>query len=451
MAENVSTILRDIIKFLDEKLPDLKVTRAVLEKPTFDAVKKIYMALLLYCGVVTEQQLYLDSQSTVHEQRICGKQTMVLDQLMKHFTQNVCHNDTWTIRDLSCPESKRTIIFVNELIQFFYFVNDREKELEELFEEKKRLQIDQLQDKKLSEQLQRSIKNKKNELEKFRHSKMEHSQQRDVDRKNAADKRTYFEQLQQQMIAHNSRFEETSQARSSIHEQYDEREEAIRQLQDRLVRSPDRLRKEIETFDAQNTQRTTTMNSFENSLSDLQRKIHALKQTASHTLQTIKTEYEEVLKDIKLLEEDKIRQNQRQFKIDTAKSTKTKLEQKKKEALENHQNELEKMSKKETHQEKCASANVNFDKLNADIIANHSAIEEKKRQLQNCPTTHTQNLILQKKQEMSSLVFQLQDINANIVNEVKSLEDRLIEVYESWKDMNNKISGAMKKYSETFL
>ncbi|KAI6205430.1 hypothetical protein M3Y94_00791200 [Aphelenchoides besseyi] len=346
MVENVSTMLRDIIKFLDEKLPDIKATRAILEKPTSDAVQKIYISLLLYCGVVTEQQLYVGSQPTVHEELLCGKQTMALNQFMKHFTQNVCHNDTWTLRDLSCPESKRTIIFTNELIQFFYFVYDREKELEELFEEKKRLQIDQLQDKKLSEQLQRSIQNKQKELEKFRHSKMEHSRQRDAERKNASDKRADFEQLQQQLDAHNSRFETSSQAKSSIREKYDELEETVRQLQERLVRSPDRLRKEIETYDAQNTQRTTTMNSFENSLSDLQRKIDALKQTATHTLQVIKTEYEEVLKDIKLLEEDQIRQNQRQFKIDTAKSTKTKLQQKKKEALETHQNELEKMSKK---------------------------------------------------------------------------------------------------------
>lgn len=50
--------------------------------------------------------------------------------------QNAVQNSTWSLRDLSCPEHRRTLVFIRELLIFSEFSKQRHAELEPVFGEK---------------------------------------------------------------------------------------------------------------------------------------------------------------------------------------------------------------------------------------------------------------------------------------------------------------------------
>uniref|UniRef100_A0A915D8L6 Kinetochore protein Nuf2 N-terminal domain-containing protein n=1 Tax=Ditylenchus dipsaci TaxID=166011 RepID=A0A915D8L6_9BILA len=243
---NIAVELRTIVDFFTSEAPALKVTAEMIKTPTADNILRLYYFL---CDLIFdfEGREIFDSKNEVY-----GRALMIIrvfDFLSGLFTDILDGEGDFNYTDLLLPEPSKTRYFLVQLIRFYNFKCDRQREVDmvanELDERRRDVEAERVFESNTQSQLEREretqegVRKKKlelttrsNELEK--EFKNIQAQRDDLKRE--------FESKKQRSETQRKKIEELQSAIT-------EAEEKSKRLEMNIVSSPDRIVSDIENME----------------------------------------------------------------------------------------------------------------------------------------------------------------------------------------------------------
>jgi len=468
MADNYRQIMKAVMDFFQLHLPDLHVTEDILLKPTADQVKRIYTALLIFSGLKTEKQLLNDAESYLISDDILlgGRRALILNGTMEYFVQNAMPSGNWSLRDLSNPDHRRTLVFIKELINFSLFAQDRHTELEKVFEEKEKRERDDLQLRFNLDSFNTEAEKKARELEKFRGRKCELFRDREELVRSSAQFRALKVQVQEQRDMLKGQLDAKNQFKARLEEQLRELDENNQDLRGKLVKSPERLHDEIREMEKKNHDRAQTIQDCESSINQMRQQTDILSTEANRHLDLFKAEFEAIKHDVGVWENSQRVRTQLLMQYDREKSEMVKLEGEEKELarrLENDlgdlssrlqrcQNKIEHLRSLSTqHNENIAIYSEQIKNSQAEYIACQKRVEELKRKLEDHPTDPLKNVISLKEREIEAEVSEIDRCNERLKTEIIQLDSNVSSLRAHYDDVKQKSLDGLRQLHEINL
>ncbi|KAI6234048.1 hypothetical protein M3Y99_00838300 [Aphelenchoides fujianensis] len=359
MANKVEEAIRGLLEFFNQCLPDLRSFQ----------VKRMYSSILIFTGFKSEKQLLNDFEAVSgNDLLMSGRRTRALNSIMANFLQNV---PVGHALDAARPELPGP--------QPDAHLPERPHRLRPLRARPLPRSWTPCSSRRNASRTTTSSSNSSRSSFPATRAKSapiwttcggrrwSNPNSEDVRRNEAMAKKAQTDGVKHEHDLLERQTEEKVQNKTALLEKVREAEESIDELKRRLVRSPDRLRKEIRELEITNSERSQSVHSLEMSISHLKQKVEALQRDADHHCEQFGVEFNDVRNDLNALHEASRRHNHLVMRVDQKTAARRAIE---------HQQQLLEM-----HQQNTNHATENLDKSNRESCQHKMDIETLKQEV----------------------------------------------------------------------
>ncbi|CAD5223196.1 unnamed protein product [Bursaphelenchus xylophilus] len=455
-----------VLDFFKNNIPELHVTEQTLTSPTGDDVRKVYTTMLLFTGICTPADLFLDNMDQMDEEESARHGAALLREMQMFVEKFSLDKKHFSITDLANPEPVRFLGFLKDMIKFFNVRVERQGDLTELFQKRDEIIKRQAEAPILLEALRGEEAQLLASLDKIRRKKVDSAYQIEQMKKREIELKKEMNELDERIPKEEYEVAEEKKKVEALKERLSQQKEEINELRGKMIQSPDRQRAEMKRQEGELANLMTRIQMSENSIERFAKHIHELEQVDHHfdnfceTLNHVKQEFE-------TLEQARRQSTSLQTKLENVRVKRKKIEdeakklEQKYEAEKNNEAMKQERMNNEIQQYESLLGQINerkeelaarLSKIESAIVTVEGQIETLRQVVKDYNVEGALKKYEEEKSQLENKMVELLDLKLALMNDIRKLqkidENTKAKLAEALKIHQERVNGRKKMVEE---